>query len=340
MSKNIVICHDGTWNKPDKSDAEICRETQETNVCKLYEICVNDSFTQVAYYDKGIGTEWWDKKIALLGFGLSENIRQAYQRLASQYEKGDKVFLFGFSRGAYSARSLAGLIYSCGLLPSDKANEKDVYEIYEIYREGSAQAKQQCKSSNVFCPVEMLGVWDTVGALGFSGIFGNGDQAKYQFHNVKLNPEVKAAYHALALDEERELFTPTLWDEYEKATGQIVEQVWFAGVHCDIGGGYPEAYHSDIAFRWMLEKAVARGLKIRANHGYIFHPDLSQDIHDSYKKVFGSRKHRKVPATDERYAVNIHWSVLKKVKLLKNYRPAALTDPLDWNTLSPYRIVD
>ncbi|MCK7501052.1 MAG: DUF2235 domain-containing protein [Comamonadaceae bacterium] len=117
---------------------------------------------------------------------------------------------------------------------------------------------------------------------GFSGIFGNGDQAKYQFHNVKLNPEVKAAYHALALDEERAVYANPLGRRREKATGQIVEQVWFAGVHCDIGGGYPEAYHSDIAFRWMLEKAVAHGLKIRANHGYIFHSDLE----DTLKKTF------------------------------------------------------
>jgi hypothetical protein len=107
-----------------------------------------------------------------------------------------------------------------------------------------------------------------------------------------------------------------------------------------IGGGYPEAHHSDIAFRWMLEKAVARGLKIRANHGYTFHPNLKKDIHDSYKKIFGSRASRKVPAADGAYTVNIHSSVLEKVRLRPDYRPAALIDSPDWDTLAPYRIVD
>ena len=170
MNKNIVICLDGTWNKPDEPDASISRET---NVRSLYEICIDDNERdQIAYYDRGVGTNWFDKKLGgLHGWGLSENVREAYSYLSDNYEEGDKVFLFGFSRGAYTARSLAGLLFRCGLLPKSQNTTSRINELYDAYKDKDIRRMESYKSSNSRCPIALLGVWDTVGALGIPAFF-------------------------------------------------------------------------------------------------------------------------------------------------------------------------
>ncbi len=333
MSKNIIICLDGTWNKPDEEDIAI---SSESNVKILYDLCLNEKDTQITYYDKGIGTKWYDKTIGgVFGVGLSENIRQAYHKLSKTFEKNDKVFIFGFSRGAYTARSLAGMIYKCGLLPSTKATENNVEKVYERYEDENTA---ELKAKNIKCPIRMIGVWDTVGALGIPGLFLKNTKKlidqKLEFHDTKLNNEIRAAYHAVAIDEQRKSFKPTLWDESKKFKNQIVEQVWFAGVHSDVGGGYSERYQSNIALKWMLKKAKKHGLKLVHNYD-----ELSRPIHKSYKKTFGPKAKRKVVVT-KKIKPKVHSSVLKKMEVCKDYKPRALVDLESNNSLKPYEIVD
>ena len=339
MAKNIVICLDGTWNKPDEPDADV---STETNVKNLYDMCINDGKNQVTYYDQGVGSHWYDRiRGGISGRGLSKNIREAYYEICRLHEEDDRVYIFGFSRGAYTARSLAGFVYSCGLIPRDKITENTIEDSFEIYREGDHQERTAFKARNISCPIEMIGVWDTVGALGIPIPFLKKFSDRFlQFHDTKINKEIKAAYHALAIDEQRQTFQPTLWDVTKTHENQIVEQVWFAGVHSDVGGGYEERHHSDIAFQWMIDKAQKHGVKIRKNYGnYNFQPDYTKKIHDSYKIFFGPKERRVASATDI-YCPKVHVSVRDKVIARKSYKPLALVDLKKRATLAPYRVVE
>ncbi|MGZ9271285.1 MAG: DUF2235 domain-containing protein [Candidatus Binatia bacterium] len=337
MTKNIALFLDGTWNKPDDPGAN---DSKKTNVRILYEMSYQNN-DQKAYYDSGVGTEWYDDKIGgTTGFGLSQNIKQAYYKLCVLYENGDKIFLFGFSRGAFTARSLAGLVYHCGLIKAHEFSEGDIDDMFNIYKRDDQNAKQRCKENNSCCPIEMIGVWDTVGSLGIPKIFVDEKSTdRYiQFHDTALSPEVKAAYHALAIDEQRRAFTPTLWNEPRKDADQILEQVWFAGVHSDIGGGYPDRHHSNIALKWMLECAKRHGLKIKYDHPYTFQLDLRKDIHDSYSGIYGPKRPRQARVQGN-YTPKVHRSVVEKRRLRPDYWPRALVDADNDETLAPYEIV-
>lgn len=344
MAKNVVICLDGTWNKPDEPGAEVSRET---NVRNLWEMCVNDGARQVTYYDEGVGSHWYDRiRGGISGRGLSKNVREAYAELCARHDPGDKVFLFGFSRGAFTARSVGGMVYSCGLIPRPRLSGKTVDEAFEVYREGDKGDRAAYKAANGRdCPVEVVGVWDTVGALGIPvGFLKKFTDRHHQFHDTKLNGEVTAAYHAVSIDEERDSFTPTLFRPCRRrlegqVPDQVIEQVWFAGVHSDVGGGYPERQHSDIAFRWMVERAKGHGLRVEASrenaYGWVGNP--AAPIHDSYRPYYGFRTRRVADARDV-YKPMVHRSVLQKIQA-NGYRPLALVDVEDWATLAPYRLV-
>lgn len=290
-------------------------------------------------YDEGVGSHWYDRiRGGVSGRGLGKNIREAYYEVCKHHEDGDKVFIFGFSRGAYTARSLGGMIYSCGLLQKNNLTDNSIEKAYNVYKEADKFQRDQFKLSNRKCEIEVIGVWDTVGALGIPiGFLKKASNKLLQFHDTKLNREVKHAYHALAIDEQRESFKPTLWDVMRNIPDQVVEQVWFAGVHSDVGGGYKERHHSDIAFKWMIDK-IKNKLLFNANV-YSFKPDLAQDIHDSYKKFYGGKERRVASVTDI-YIPRVHHSVAEKIRLQPNYRPLALVDLEDRNTAAPYNIVD
>jgi hypothetical protein len=308
MAKNVVVCCDGTWNTPEEMDRGLpC----PTNVVKLYNALVRDD-TQHAYYHPGVGTGkgWWDHVVGGgTGEGLDQNIMSAYRWLASAYSSEDRIFLFGFSRGAYTVRSLGGLISRCGLLDltefTDNPREvwKRVQEVFAAYRDGAdfPNAKkypfhgtEPGKNSKETTPIHFIGVWDTVGALGIPddltllGLFDNAD--KYRFHDTTLSRIVVHARHAVALDEKRESFAPTLWTQVERPTD--AKQIWFPGVHSDIGGGYLETGLSDGALDWMLNEAVACDLKIRDSAQEQLKPDPLAILHDSYSGVFKILKTR------------------------------------------------
>jgi uncharacterized protein (DUF2235 family) len=258
--KRLIVCSDGTWNSPDQQFP--------TNVVRISDLLAPqapDGTPQIVFYDQGVGTGNFLDRIpgGALGQGLDKNIEDAYRFLMNNYSDGDEVFLFGFSRGAYTVRSAGGLIRKCGLLR--KPHAQRFQQAYGLYRRRDptadspdAVAFRQSYSREI--DIKFIGVWDTVGALGVpvSGL-GRLSSEKYEFHNTQLSRRVKFACQAIAIDERRSAFRPTLWTGPPKPD-QVVEQAWFAGVHCDVGGGYAARGLADVTLNWMIGKARARRL--------------------------------------------------------------------------------
>jgi uncharacterized protein (DUF2235 family) len=277
--KRLITCSDGTWNKPGNIDRG---QRIETNVEKMYQcICPystdnNNAIQQLKYYDEGVGTgfSWKDKLLGgITGAGIDKNIKDLYTFLILNYEPGDQIYLFGFSRGAYTARSVAGLIRNCGMLMPQYLPLVD--KAYELYRDRDQYTapdsdmmtgfRRQYAWENV-TPIKFIGVWDTVGSLGIPlPWYKLWNKNKYHFHDVTLSSWVENACQALAIDERRKLFTPTLWQKSNTVKNdpnhpQRMEQRWFAGVHSNIGGGYADTGLSDIALSWLAKKAGEAGL--------------------------------------------------------------------------------
>ncbi|MGO1118737.1 DUF2235 domain-containing protein [Rhodovibrionaceae bacterium A322] len=271
--RRIVLCLDGTWNEPEQL-AKDGQKNEATNVLKMVRAVLpraEDGADQIVYYDTGVGTQGPLDKIFGGGFGqgISLNIMQAYRFLANNYAEGDEIFLFGFSRGAYTARALAGFIGAAGLL--SKQHLAYVPEAYQYYR---TPIKLRPLSQHLTLldslpegrrkdvPIKFIGVWDTVGALGAPTPLLRRFTAKsVGFHDTGLGKSIQNAYHALAIDERRGPFSPDLWTEAQ-GTDQTVEQVWFAGVHSNIGGSYSNTVLSDITLAWMCERAARHGLAL------------------------------------------------------------------------------
>ncbi|MBA2483818.1 MAG: DUF2235 domain-containing protein [Nitrosomonas sp.] len=284
MRKKLILLFDGTWN--NKRD--------RTNVTHMKESIISsgeDDPEQACFYDAGVGTRWYDRWTGgAFGRGLSENIREGYMRLVNAYKSGDEIYVFGFSRGAYTARSLVGLIRKCGLLTED--NNALIEKAYDLYREKDIAPEHpkaiefRTKYSREI-RIKFIGVWDTVGALGIpvSHVPFNSDY--YRFHDTELSKIVDYAYHAVAVDENRKDFNVALWNKI-KPENIEVEQRWFIGAHSDIGGGkMPENSLSHIPLRWMQEKAEASGLKLNPKV-VVGDSDYLSIISDSYAEfMFG-----------------------------------------------------
>ena len=343
--KRIVICCDGTWNAPDEKEGDAL----STNVVKMaHAVCPIDDAAgvhQVVYYHRGVGTNWGADHLVggALGIGLSNNIEDAYRFLVDNYVNGDELYLFGFSRGAYTARSLAGLIRNCGILK--KVDSDKIHRAYEIYRSKGeadapdAQAAQEFldQHSKKVDKIKFIGVWDTVGALGIPGLLHFVGKELFEFHDVKLSSIIENAYHALAIDERRQPFQPSLWEKDQADEHQTMEQVWFAGVHSNVGGGYSECGLSDIAFDWMAKKARACGLAL--DQAYIdrhIKPDCGGQLRDSltlFYRLFGNgqRSLGGNPKTNEK----LHQSVVDRLERNDpRYRPANIGQQLNLDVVS------
>ena len=282
MAKRLIVCSDGTWNRPDQRSGGAIRPTNVVKVWRAIERFALGEVRQVKFYDEGVGTEgnFIQRLIGgASGRGLNKNILDGYRFLMHTYEPGDEIFLFGFSRGAYTVRSLAGMLRNSGLL--HKSNAERLRAAFDLYRREDAPPDSAVATSfrDAYAhevDIKFLGVWDTVGALGipplglgrFIGILGRFLNRRHEFHDVELSGSVKHGYHALAIDERRAPFEPAIWkpklpklkdgEQLAAATpkpGQVVEQVWFAGYHSDVGGGNEDAGLSDLALKWMMEKA-------------------------------------------------------------------------------------
>lgn len=273
--KRLVICCDGTWNTPDQAkEGHPC----PTNVTKL-ALGVAESDGNVAqrlYYHRGVGSYGRPRiRGGAFGVGLSRDVRRAYRFIVDNYEPGDELFLFGFSRGAFTARSVAGLIHNAGVLRAENAHRlEDAYALYraravkprdiesELFRRSYSH-----ESSTFKTRIRFIGVWDTVGALGIPTLgpkfLTNWVNRRFAFHNTELSSRVDAAFHALAIDEKRRAFKPTSWSKRDEVRGQRIEQVWFPGVHSDVGGGYREGELADVSLRWMASRAEENGLAFR-----------------------------------------------------------------------------
>lgn len=318
QGKNIVLCSDGTGNTANKG--------RGTNVWKVFEAVDLNGHKenrnlkrQVAFYDDGVGTERM-KLLKLItgavGIGLKRNVKQLYTELCRAYEAGDDLYLFGFSRGAFTVRTLAGLIEKCGIVEThpratpddpvsaaqapaprppidDAALETLVDEAYRQFRKhfrrpwsdrlhawlpfsSSAEAataafrRRHAVKHPVHAPdgtpkIRFVGVWDTVDAVGLPidelASLMNAFWP-YKFPDRKLGTHVRKGCHALAIDDERRSFHPTMWDETgEGESENRIEQVWFAGVHSNVGGGYPKQGLSLVSLCWMMQKAQREDLR-------------------------------------------------------------------------------
>lgn len=272
MARKLILCLDGTWNHPD-DDTKPDDIQVETNVRRLFEAALNGPQVpdQIKWYDDGIDGKCWFEKFSAgaFGLGLDVKILDAYRYLAQTYEEGDRVFLFGYSRGAYSARSLLGLVRKCGLVHREYINmAKAAYEIYRT-RHGSSDCPEAVAFRQRYARkigIDTIGIFDCVGSLGVPlPTFASYNRRNYEFHDVTISSIVRHAYHAMALDEHRESFNVTLWNP-PAPIEQNLEQRWFVGSHADVGGGIADRRLSDISLRWMMERALAGGIIFDPRH--------------------------------------------------------------------------
>jgi hypothetical protein len=280
--RRLVVCFDGTWNTPDQGESP-------TNVVKMVRAICNEArgVSQITFYEKGVGTgDALDHIVGgASGAGLNRNMIDGYRFLANNYEDDDEIYLFGFSRGAYTARSLVGFIALVGMI-SPLGLGHGLVQTIEIYRDGGLSNEQKLERINALpldrregVPICCVGVWETVGALGIPGDLGRRLlRRKFYFQDVQLNDKVKVALHAIAIDEKRSAFAPTLWicpKDACQPQGQVVEQVWFPGVHSNVGGSYKDAGLSDVAMDWMV-KRVSRLTGLAFDQSYLdnhLHPN-------------------------------------------------------------------
>ena len=298
--RNLIIGCDGTWNDTDASAT--------TNVYKILQACMSKN--QVTHYEEGVGTAHWEALPGgIYGKGLDRQILGAYRFLRKRFADTDwnreetKVFIFGFSRGAYAARRLAGLITHCGV----PVKAGDIELAWQLYLKRDAPSADLLKErGSLFdIPVEMLGVWDTVKTT-----------TDEDFNDNKLPECVSAGYHAMAIDERRKFFPVLRWNKNVR-----VKQTWFSGVHSDVGGGYKECGLSDIALKWMIDHAYRHGLKFKASAVNKLEEDPCGMLHDSYDgiwKAFGTRM-RFIAQS----AV-VHTSIRERIDKLPDYHPTNL----------------
>lgn len=333
--KRIIICADGTWNRPE---GETYKD-DPTNVIQFARgIAPTDEQgrKQVVFYDWGIGS--YHAKVAggATGSGLDKNIKDGYRFLVHNYEPGDEIYLFGFSRGAYTVRSLSGFINKCGILKTSKA--PDIDKAFDFYKRKSIVPSSTealaYRSNNSVEPktyVHFIGVWDTVGAMGLPFSFFGLIEQRDLFYDHHIGSNVRTARHALALDEKRDDFKPTIWED---KPGVDLEQVWFAGVHADVGGSYKidkQGFKSaDIPMLWMKKEANVKGLVFENDFGTMPLNPLAE-IHESYRrlwKVLGISK-REIPK-QTKIRTKVHRSVYLRYQQ-SNYRSDALDKYLGEN---------
>jgi uncharacterized protein (DUF2235 family) len=369
--KRLAIFLDGTWNDT----------ASQTNVVRLFD-CVAprglDNAEQRKLYDPGVGTKWHNKlRGGAVGMGLSNNVLQAYRWILENYADGDEVYIFGFSRGAYTARSLGGLIAGCGLAkPGAPFGVDYLYDRYQhrkdsaepihnliFIRDHSRERSLTDEESTLLAhsrriPIKMMGVWDTVGALGvpWTGMPLIG-RDRFFFHNPNLSKIYENAFQALAVDEHRGAYKPTIWTLFAPDTKdgtqpapppmpslKSVEQRWFIGAHANVGGGYANDPLGRLPLAWLQGKADSVGLSFAQRIVLTGDEYLTKPV-DSYAKflahgyqllTLGKRYYRPIGVLANK--VNKGWSfpvnevidgtVFKRYSDTPEYRPNNI---LEWS---------
>jgi len=345
----LIICCDGTWNNPEQEDNGILAPT---NVYKLHNaVAENDNgVLQLKYYHPGVGGEKTGIKDKVLGgaigFGMSQHIQSAYHWLATHYNVGDEIYLFGFSRGAFVARSLAGFL-SRGLLNLHNVAPDEAWmRVEKAYKRGYrvlganindwANPNWSFFNDQQTIPIRFLGVWDTVGALGVPDdleILNLFDKEKnWQFHDTSLGAHVQIARHAMAMDEIRSSFTVTRWQNGAQRKG--AKELWFPGSHSDVGGGYANCDLSNGALLWMIEESNAAGLAFRDEVvNMLLSANAAGMMHNSYRGAFAKLRSRprNIPALIPRNNGFFHQSAFERQKIspleYPSYHPTITLKP-------------
>jgi len=333
---NLVICCDGTWKAAKSKDGS---EPGDTNVWRLHHQLVADptrSPESQHYYQEGIGTKGGFFKRILdgaIGYGLPEEIKRAYRWVCENYQPGDEIYLFGFSRGAYLVRSLSGLITCCGVfdLSSNKVHNADALlnDVIKEFERAAGGSFNRSKfkhraTSHGNASIRFIGVWDTVGSLGIPDSFSVQNLIdKHYFSDTRFIKTIQTGRQALAIDERRKNFTPTLWTDCDDLD---VEQVWFSGVHTDVGGGYDDRSLGDITLEWMMNEAAKAGLRLKP---VTFDSDPAGKLHQSIRGPFKQLaiRPRCVPKiTEGAKQENLHASALQRQSVRSDYWPTLELD--------------
>lgn len=351
--KRLVVCCDGTWSSEDdcgrSGDVDrgnSCRATNVWRIAQLVQPRDGEGHEQRVFYQPGVGSaptrNWLKRAINRLGggafgWGLDENISEAYRWLIREYEPGDELWLFGFSRGAYTARSLAGLLRNCGLLR--KVHEDRIDQAMQLYRSRRRQERPDAPHAHSFrmryahhweTTIKFIGVWDTVGSRRLPASMGGLARLwnrRYEFHDCVLSRQVENAYHALAIDERRKSFEPALWewDEHKLPYRRRVRQVWFAGSHSDVGGGYADRGLSDVTLQWMISRARLHGLAFYEGAVEKVQDDVFATLHDSRRLVHYLPRLTQLRSIDERYQQFVHRSARERMQAeWLDYKPKNL----------------
>ena len=281
MPKNIIIFSDGTGQEGGVGN--------NTNIYKLFNIIEDRTDRQIAFYDRGLGTGLYRLLGSLGGFGISRNIKDCYRFIFENFNAGDQIYLLGFSRGAATVRSLSSFIHYFGILP--KSRPELIDQAYKIYKTNNEKKRNSLASTfikkhhTMWARIRFLGCYDSVAALGLpwkgvSAILDYTPLFKHKFHNFRLSECVENAYQALAIDDQRKAFHPILWD-INCANYQHIRQVWFCGMHTDVGGGYAEQGLSDIPLTWLTDMSVRNGLHIYAGDQAGICENINDTMHDS-----------------------------------------------------------
>ena len=320
-NKRLVVCCDGTWNNPEQHHV-----TNVVRTARALRPKDDEGVTQVVFYDWGVGSYSDKIRGGMLGAGIDKNIQDAYRFLVHNYSDGDEIFLFGFSRGAYTARSLAGFIRNAGLLRKTHAHL--IPAAYRMYRRRAGpdvpSAVEFRRGHSQEVRIRFVGVWDTVGALGIpSQIFeAMGGNRKHAFHDTSLSKVIEHACHAVSIDEKRIDFEPTLWKRLPKE-GQTIEQQWFAGVHGDVGGGNADAGLADVALDWVWSRAATQGLAFDDDYRKEnVRPNPLGRLHRSWTGMYRVKGRHLRPIGDSPPGLErLHPSVRDRVVAMPGYRP-------------------
>lgn len=355
------MCLDGTWNSASMGKPP-------TNIVRIRDAVVAgygpDNVLQRVYYDEGVGSDDADPLDrwigGIFGHGVGRNVRQAYKYLSRHYEAGDEIYLIGFSRGAHTARSVAGMIACCGLMRPDdctSVGEALAWGFYRTPKKDRAAGDEVVIRRKAITGVKIkcVGVFDTVGALGVPDDALNWiGRSRFSFHDTRLGTTIENAFHAVALDEHRQAFRATMWERpFNEAGDEFlnVQQVWFAGAHSDIGGGYAEDDHPElgrITLGWMTARLRQLGVafdmaRLRKRLSGLDAAAVEGEVHDSWSPMYriadNYRRHfRPVAGKGVRGSERgtpqlmydpirecIHRSVLDRCLARRNYRPKSLS---------------
>lgn len=335
VPRRLVLCCDSTWTRRDRTRVHAHRPTNVAKVASRISAADMDGNPQQMYFLAGV------RNGPALRF-VSRDIVDGYRFLVGNYHSGDHVYMFGFSRGAYVARSISGLVQVAGIVRPEH-NDR-VPEAYDLYRSRNATAGPRGIAARTFrsryahpeVDITFIGVWDTAGALGIP-IGGWRAKRSLAFHDTDLSTHIRFAYQALALDEQRSGFRPALWRQHPNAPNQTLEQVWFPGSHHDVGGGYRDTSLSDITLLWMMERASRAGLVVNRDH--FLSGDAAEDvasdpttsltpnplgpIHDARKGVYRLHPpyHRPLDSLDGSWVSS---TAIRRFESMPGYKPRNL----------------